>query len=295
MLEDATYIEANGGTYHRVSIRTGIPMPTWKRYYEGVPATKSTYAQVDEPIGMAENRSQVDEDLVNHSGNPGRIRLHEASGILEGFSQSFTQTSLYGDVSSSPAKFNGILPRYSSMTDPSGENIVDAGGTGSDNASILLVTWHPRFTYMIYPKGSKAGLDRRDLGVQQVTTGDTPPRRLSMFEEIFKQQGGLVVQDWRGNVRIANIDKSLLVSQAGAPAILELMIAAVDKLPPAAIGARQVFYVPRVVSTMLRIQAMKQSNVNLYVGGEEGKPKTMFDGIPIKKLDQMNVDEARVV
>jgi hypothetical protein len=292
ILMDATFQEANGGTYHRHTQRVGIPAPTWRRYYEGVAPSKSTYAQLDEPIGMMENRSVVDEDLVKHSGNPAQVRLNEAVGILEGFNQDFAQTLLYGSVATSPAKFNGILPRYASLAAASGENIVDAGGTGTDNASILLVTWSPRHTFCVYPKGSQAGLQRQDLGVQQITTSDSPPRRYSAFEEIFKQQVGCVVRDWRGNVRIANIDKSALVAQSGAAALLELMAAAVDKLPSG--GGRRAFYVPRTVKTMLRIQCMKQSNVYLTVGNEEGKPKLMFDGIPIRKVDQMQADEARV-
>lgn len=294
ILLDATFMEANNGTSHRHSQRTGIPEPTWRRYYEGVAPTKSTYAQLDEPIGMMENRSVVDEDLLKHSGNPAQTRLIEAVGILEGFNQTFAQTLLYGSVSTSPAKFNGIMPRYSSLSAASGDNIVDGGGTGTDNASILLVTWSPRHTFCVYPKGSRAGLERQDLGVQQITTADSPPRRYSAYEEIFKQQVGCVVRDWRGNVRIANIDKSALVAQSGAAALLELMAAAVDKLPSGAMGARHAFYVPRVVKTMLRIQCMKQSNVYLTVGNEEGRPKIMFDGIPIRKVDQMAADEARV-
>lgn len=292
ILLDATFMEANGGTYHRHSQRTGIPEPTWRRYYEGVSPSKSTYAQLDEPIGMMENRSVVDEDLVKHSGNPNQVRLIEAAGIIEGFSQTFARTLLYGDVSTSPGKFNGILPRYASLSAASGENIIDAGGSGSDNASILLVSWSPRHTFCVYPRGSTAGLERQDLGVQQITTSDSPPRRYSAYEEIFKQQVGCVVRDWRGNVRIANIDKSALVAQSGAAAILELMAAAVDKLPSG--GARHAFYVPRVVKTMLRIQCMKQTNVYLTVGQEEGRPKLSFDGIPIRKVDQMAADEARV-
>ncbi len=294
LLQDATFIEANNMTSHRHTQRTGIPEPTWRRYYEGVAPTKSTYAQLDEPIGMMENRSVVDEDLVKHSGNPQQVRLIEAVGILEGFNQTLAQTALYGSVATSPAKFNGILPRYSSLSAASGENIIDAGGTGSDNTSILLVTWSPRHTFFVYPKGSQAGLSRQDLGVQQVTTSDSPPRRYSAYEEIFKQQVGLVVRDWRGNVRIANIDKSNLVAQSSAADILALMTAAVHKLPSGAMGARRAFYVNRTVMTMLDIQAQSKSNVYLNVGEEEGRAKVSFRGIPIRLVDQLSADESRV-
>lgn len=288
---DGTFIEANGATFHRHTIRTGIPEPTWKRYYQGVQPTKSGYVTVDEPIGMAENFSQVDPDLLAHSGNPSLVRLHEATGILMGFNQSMESVSLYGSVSSNPTKFNGVLPRYSSLSAASGENIIDAGGTGSDNASILLMTWSPLHSFFLYPKGSKAGLERIDRGEQPVTESDGSKRYV--VEEQFKQHIGFAVRDWRGNVRIANIDKSLLKGQSGAPAILELMAAAVDKLPTTA-GARHAFYMPRLVSTMLRIQCMKQTNVYLTMGNEESKRKVMFDGIPIRRCDQMSADEARV-
>lgn len=294
ILADATFLEANNSTSHRHSQRTGIPAPTWRRYYEGVAPTKSTYAQLDEPIGMMENRSVVDSDLLKHSGDPSRVRLIEAQGILEGFNQDFAQTLLYGSVATSPARFNGILGRYSSLSAASGENIIDAGGTGSDNASILLVTWSPRHTFCVYPKGSTAGLERQDLGEQQITTSDSPPRRYSAFEEIFKQSVGCVVRDWRGNVRIANIDKSALTSQVGAAALIDLMIAATDKLPSSAMGARRAFYVPRPVMTMLRIQARKDANVRLTVDTVSGKKMLEFDGIPIRKVDQMAADEVRI-
>lgn len=294
MYEDIVWEEANGGTYHRHSQRTGIPEPTWRRYYEGVSPTKSTYAQLDEPIGMMENRSVVDEDLVKHSGNPGRVRLLEAKGIIEGFDQAFTETLLYGDVATAPAKFNGVMSRYDALVSSaaSGENVIDAGGTGSDNASILVVKWASGKVFGIYPRGTPVGLQRQDLGVQQITTSDSPPRRYSAYEEIFKWQCGLVVQDWRNIVRIANIDKSALVAQSGAAALLELLAIAVDKLPAG--DGRTVIYMNRTLRSMLRIQTMKQSNVHLMVGGEEGRKKLMFDEIPIRIVDMMQADEARV-
>jgi hypothetical protein len=118
--------------------------------------------------------------------------------------------------------------------------------------------------------------------------------RRAVLEEQFKQHVGMCVRDWRGNIRIANIDRSLLIAQSGAPAILELLAAAVDKFPSTGGSGRRAIYMPRLIKTMLRIQCMKQSNVYLTVGNEEGKPKLMFDGIPIRKVDQMAADEARV-
>jgi hypothetical protein len=293
ILMDMSWEEANGGTFHRSSVRTGIPEPTFRRFYEGVTPSKSTYAQIDEPLGMMENRSTVDAKLLDMSPNKERVRMNEAIGILEGFNQAFTQTLLYGDVGTSPAKFNGFLPRFDSLSASSGENIVDGGGTGTDNASILLVNWSPRTVFGVFPRGSKAGLSREDLGRQEVLDTASPGRRFTAYEEKFQWDCGLVVRDWRHVVRIPNIDKSALVAQSGAAAILELLAAAVDKLP-SSMGGRPAIYMPRTVKTMLRIQCMKQSNVYLTLGQEEGRPKLMFDGIPIRKVDQMQADEARI-
>ena len=294
-MDEATYLEANGGTYHRTSIRTGLPDPTWVQYYQGVQPGKSSYAQVDEPIGSMEARSQVDQRLLKNSGNPGQIRLIESQGHLEGMSQSLVDTALYGSVATSPSKFNGIMPRYSSLSAASGENIIDAGGTSTDNASILLINWSPRTVFFTYPQGSSAGVKREDIGVNhQAIPPDGSSGVFTAEEEKFMQDCGLVVKDWRHIVRAANIDVSNLIAESSAADILKLMAIMVDKLPSLD-GGRLAFYVPRVVSTMLRIQTMSKNNVYLTVGGEEGKRKTHFDGIPINKVDKMRITEDRVV
>lgn len=293
-LDEATWMEANGGTYHRSAIRTGIPDPTWRSYYQGVQPTKSSYAQVDEPIGMMEARSQVDVDVLAHSGNPGQVRLIEAQGHLEGMSQALVDTALYGSVSTSPQKFNGVMPRYNSLSSASGENIIDAEGESTDNCSILLVGWSPRTVFFTYPQGSAAGIKREDLGVNhQADPPDGSSGKFSAAEEKFTQKAGLVVKDWRYIARAANIDVSNLTGETSAADILKLMAAMVDKLPSLS-AVRLAFYVPRVVSTMLRIQCMSRANVYLTVGQEEGKKKTHFDGIPINMVDKMRITEDRV-
>lgn len=293
ILQDIPWIEANGGTYHRSTIRVGVPEVAFRMFYQGVAPVKTEKMQVDEPIGMMEARSVVDAKELDMSPNPGQTRTNEMQGIMEGFNQTFVQTLLYASASTSPAKFNGIMSRYSSTTAASGENIVLGGGTGSDNASILLVNWGPRYVCGIYPRGSRPGIIREDNGKQEVLDDSTPARRYTVYEDKLQWDCGVLVKDWRHVVRAPNIDKSNLVAQSGAAAILEIMAAMVDKLP-ASEGGKPVFYVNRTLSTMLRIQAMKQTNVYLTVGNEEGRRKTAFDGVPIRKLDMMQADEALV-
>lgn len=294
LADNATYMEANGGTYHRSSQRTGLPLPTWRMFYQGVLPSKSTYAQVDEPIGMMEARAQIDQKLAEMATDVASFRLIEARGHLEGMTQSLVATALYGSVATSPGKFNGIMPRYSSLSAPSGENIIDAGGTGSDNTSILIVNWSPSTVFFTYPKGSMAGIQRKDLGVNdQADPPDGSSGKFSAYEEIFRQDVGLVVKDWRHIVRIANIDVSNLTGMSNAAPILKLLAIALDKFP-ATSGGRMVIYTNRTLSSMLRIQTMDQANVQVPPGQEEGRRKTTFDGIPIVKLDQLLNTETRV-
>lgn len=292
IIMDATYQEANGGTFHRSSIRTGIPEPTWRKFYQGVAPSKSSYAQVDEPLGMMEARSQVDKDLADMSANPGQFRLLEAGGHIEGMNQSFAATAFYGSVATSPAKFNGLAPRFNSLAAASGENIIDAGGTSTDNTSLWLIGWSPRTAFFTYPRGTQAGLQRQDLGTNDHAR-DEDGNEYSAYEEKFTWKCGLVVRDWRYVVRAANIDKSNLVDETSAADILKLMTAMSHKVPSLS-GPRFAFYVNRTVMTMLDIQAQNKSNVYLTVGQEEGQAKVSFRGIPIRKVDQLLNSEDRV-
>lgn len=200
---------------------------------------------------------------------------------------------MYGNQATAPQKFNGFMPRLNDHTTAlSKENIVDAGGTGTDNTSILLVGWSPRTVFGIFPKGSAAGLQRKDNGEQEVL--DASNNRYTALEEKFTWDAGLVVKDWRYVVRIANIDVSNLTGETSATDILKAMTIAVHK-PPSLNGARWAMYMNNTVLTMLDIQAQNKTNVYLTVGNEEGNYKTAFRGIPLRRVDQMLNTEARVV
>ena len=294
MLMDAVWKEANGPTYHRTTIRTGLPSATWRQFYQGVAPSKSTTAQVDETVGMLEARSYVDKDLAELEGDLAAFRLSEAAPFVEAMNQEVQDTIIYGNVSTNPEEFNGLAPRYNSLSAASGENIVDAGGTSTDNTSIWLLGWGDNTIFGAFPKGSQAGLKHEDLGIDHHTPdGQTPTRYFSAYHDKWEWKAGLVVKDWRYGVRIANIDKSNLVDESSAADILKVMTIAVHKVPQIT-AVRPAFYVNRTVMTMLDIQAQSKSNVYLNVGEEEGRKKVSFRGIPIRMCDKIHNAEARV-
>ncbi len=309
ILMDMRWKEGNLPTGHRTTVRTGIPTPTWRKLYKGVPPSKSTRAQVDDTCGMLEARNEVDVDLVNLNGDASQFRLDEAQGEIEGMNQAMALALFYGDQSVNPERITGLSPRYSSLTAQSGANILDAGGTGSDNTSIWLVIWGDNTMTGIIPKGSKAGLEHKDLG--EIDAFDENQNRYRALADLWKWKCGLSVRDWRYAVRIANIDVSDLAGQTGTQAptaattIIKLMTRAFFRIPQMGMGTA-VFYANRRVKEFLAVAAQDKNNSVLTVEqatnqfgtvspGSANNGTLRFLGVPIRTVDQLLNTEARVV
>jgi hypothetical protein len=294
VIPDVPFAEGNLPTGHRATIRTGLPQIYFRRLNQGVPTSKSTTAQVDETTCMMEGRGQIDRDLAMLNGNTAEFRASENMPFLEAMGQAFAAKLFYGNVGTQPETFSGLATRYSDKTNAlNKENIIDAGGAQTDNTSIWLIGWGEQTVFGIYPKGSVAGLQHEDLGLEDAF--DANQNRFRAVMDWYQWKCGLVVKDWRFAVRICNIDVSNLQSQANQADILELMAVAVDKIPKEQTSAKLCFYANRTVKTILRIQCMNRPNVYLTMGTEESRPKLSFDGHPIKLVDQILNNEARVI
>lgn len=303
--EDMTWVEGNLLTGHRFSIRTGLPAPTWRRLYQGVQPTKSTRAQVTASTGMLEDYSEVDKALVDLNGNTVRFRMQEDAAHVEGFNQTVARSLVYESEDNTPEAITGLMPHYNATPGGAGvgQNIIDAGGTGTDNASIILIGWAPNTIYGIFPKGSKAGLSVKDHGevtANAKTADGSQNGYYQAYRTHYRWDLGLVVQDYRYAVRIANIDRSLLgadptVSGYTGANLPNLMFEAMEYLPSME-NCRPVFYMDRSIKTKLRQQlpnVVKNSTLQIMEVG--GKKVDSFQEVPIRRMDQMRADEARVV
>lgn len=294
ILDDMTMIEANGFAEHKTTVRSGLPDATWRKLNYGVQPSKSRTVQVKDAMGMLEAYAEVDKALSDLNGNSAAWRLSEDRAFIEGMNQSMATTLFYGDSSLDPEKFTGLTPRYNSLSAENGINIVDAGGTGNDNASVWLVVWGPNTCHGIYPKGSPAGLQSRDLGEHTLT--DANGGRYQGLRTHYKWDNGLTLRDWRYVVRIANIDVSDLTKNASAGAdLIDLMTQAVELIPNTGLG-RPVFYMPRKIRSFLRRQITnKVAASTLTMEEVSGKKVVAFDGIPCRRTDALLLTEARVV
>ena len=300
MMADMTWQTGNLVDGHQVTIRTGIPDPTWRKFNQGIQPTKSSTAQVKYGTGMLRQLAEVDEELAALNGNSAAWRLQEERPAIEGLNQEIQETLLFGNEKTEPEAFTGFSPYYNSITAESGDNIIDAGGTGSDNTSIWLVVWGSNSVYGIVPKGSVGGLQIEDAGTQWLENVSTPSGgsngRMKVLRTYYKWDVGLAMVDWRFTVRIANIDKSLLTKDAATGADLpDLMHTAMERIPNLSMG-RPAFYMSRDTRTMLRKQLTHaRSMSDLSVEEVGGLRTTMFQGIvPLRRVDVLASDEARV-
>lgn len=297
ILEDMLYVEGNLPTGHRTSVRTGLPTVAWRLLNQGIQPSKSSTAQIDEQCGLLEAYSEVDQEVAELNGNVNAFRLSEGSAFLEAMNQEMASTLFYGNSSLAPEEFTGLSVRYSDLGAANGENIVDGGGSGSDNTSIWLVCWGDRTVCGIYPKGSSAGLNHEDLGLVTIQDANgIAGARLRAYQDHWKWKSGVALKDWRYAVRIANIDVSNLVTKSSAADLVDLMIRAIHRLPNMSMG-RCAFYMNRSVIQMLDIQRRDdvQTGGQLKYAEVDGKLIPHFRGIPIRKVDALLETEARVV
>lgn len=296
-LDDIPWMEANSTNGHRLATRTGLPASTWRKLNGGVLPTKSTYADVTESMGSLTQLGLADRKLVQLSNNPTQARLNESIGHITGMNHDFMQALFYGDTSLNPEQFLGLSPRYSDIgagAPENAENIIDAGGTGTDNTSIWIVGWGSEGVMGIYPKGSRGGLIHEDRGEDLIVAPDGVGM-LPMYRDWFEWDCGIAVKNWGNVVRIANVDVSDLSATGATGAKLsDLLIQGIERLDNRS-AVRPVIYANRNISTILRQQIVNKSNVFLSIEEIAGRKVTAFDGIPFRRVDRLLTTEARIV
>jgi hypothetical protein len=302
ILDDMLFKEGNLPTGEQTTIRTGLPSVYYRLMNQGVPKSKSTTAQITENAATLHARAEVDQEVAELNGNVNQFRMDENIAFVEAMSQQMAETLIYGSAAN-PEEFVGLSNRYNSLSDPNAQNILDAGGTSSDNSSIWLVGWGQRTIHGVFPKGSKAGMSHEDLGLGDAF--DSNNDRFRAYMDHWKWANGLVVKDWRYGVRIPNIDISDLVGQTGtqaltaATSIIKLMSRAIDRLPSQS-GISPSFYVNRTVASHLRLIGLEKSSSAVTVEPAinqfgESIFTLRFLGIPVRIVDRLTEAEAQVV
>lgn len=296
ILEDAIAVECNKGTTHLHTVRTGLPSVAWGKLYQGIAQSKSGKAQVEDTTGFVEGLSTVDERLLELSTDEGAVRLSEAMSFIEAMNQEVATKMFYGNTAADPEEFMGLAPRFNDLSAPNGNQIIDAGGTGSDNTSLWFVTWGDNQCQLLYPKGTVAGVQREDKGSQRVLDGSGNPYFAK--EELFTWHVGLAVKDWRYVARVANIDLSDM--QGGSVKLYNFLRNAYYKLQSRRVaGGKMAIYCNRDVLEALDALATNAGTTDSFVRLKhteiQGEEVLTYRGIPIRESDAILNNEARVI
>ena len=320
LMQYLPWIEGNLPTGHKASVRAGLPTVQFRRFYQGVAVSKSDRAIIEDTCAMQSGRSEVDCDLADLNGDAAAFRLSEAISFIEAQTQAAAVAFMYGDASTNKDGITGLTPRYNSLSASvnTSANIIDSGGTGSDNTSVWLLVLGPETITGIFPKGSKAGLVHKDLGEIDAFDNQTPPARYRAYAETWDWKFGLHVKDWRYAVRIANIDVSDLIARTGtqaltaSTALLYTMIDALNKIPSMGMGTA-VFLAGRTAKAALSKMAMDKSQnavrfsealdqFGKVAPGSVGGTGTglvggqlLFQSVPVLTVDKISSAETRVV
>jgi len=302
ILDDIPMVEGNLPTGHMFSKQTSKPTPYFRLLNEGIVPQKATTGQVTESCAIMENRNQIDKDVAELNGNTVAFRASQDRPMIEGFSDLLAYTLFNGDVSANPEQFNGLTSRYFSLgsTYQTYGQLISAGGLGSDNTSIYLVGWSTDTVFGIYPKGSKAGLQYEDLGLQEVTSDSTTYARMRAYESWMQWKIGLCIRDYRYVIRICNIDVSNLLTATdgtdNSANVLKYMSQALDLLPPGG-NIMPAFYMNNQTRSMLRVKLLGKTNLSLSLDDVTspsvvGRKQLSFYGVPCRRVDVLAITNA---
>jgi hypothetical protein len=297
-IDDIPWVECNLETGHQISLRTGLPSAQWRSLNQGVAITKTDVATYTESTGMIEDRAEVD---VDSPGNLAALRLSEEAGKVEMMTQEFSRALFYESTFDNADRIHGLSARYGGTTGYTSSSYVLKGTNAGVNArSIWLLNWQPGKVYGIYPKNSKAGLFRKDLGEIDCFDGQTPSRKFRGLATKLQWKCGVAVEDYRTSVRFQwdPDDANFADSAKNMYLTLQAMLGTVF-----AIASNARFYMDRTSFNKLTAQ-LASNNVDFlkYVtlttrtdsgaAGPVGVLLPHFLGVPIRITDALVAETA---
>jgi hypothetical protein len=301
-LSDISWKTANDGTQNIAYLRTKLPTASLLSVGGGVPLDKSNVSQITDITSRIGVASEISKRIADLNGNSAQQRALEAKAMLEALNQKAMNLWFYGNATTGipttpdPLAFDGLSKRYGLLSGGNAEQIIDAGGTSTDNSSIWMVVNGPKTVSGLVPLGAGVGIKHTPVnGGVAVSKTLSSGNIDEVYQDIWEWHCGQVVEDWRGAVRICNIDISNLVSEAGAADLIKLMIKGQHRLEPVEGMGKPVIYVSRTVAQMLDIQALNKQAGNVTAETVDGKRKLSFRGYQIRTIHQLLDTESRVV
>lgn len=284
------WVECNDGDGHRTTIRTGLPVPTWRQLYGGVQPTKSETRQVRDTTGIMHAYAEVDVDLVESNGNSAGWLLSENSAFIAGMNEEFMQTFFYGDEKTEQEAFTGVSPRYNSTSAENKNNVIKHA-TGTPDTSMWVLGFGPQALHGVYPKGYTMGLKENYKGVTTIEDADGSGGRMEAHRTHYRWACGASLRDWRTCGRI-QVDYSALVKDAATGADLYDELSKMLTRTRRGMVTTKVIVCNEGVMEFLRLQA-KYGTQNSTLSRTElaGREVESINGYPVLLCDALRYDE----
>jgi hypothetical protein len=201
-LDVLPWMEGNLATGHQIKqTATHLAQASWRQINRGVTNDKTDVNTFTETCGRLEREIPIDEALVELNGGSAYMMKETRMGI-EGIGQQLMTALLYESPLDNPERILGLTPRFPATSgfDTSGQ--VKAGTNAGTNAHSLWILTPGEHLHGIFPKGTKAGLEVIDRGVQRFADAQSPAKYFYGPAQSLVWRVGLVVDDYRYLVRI---------------------------------------------------------------------------------------------
>ncbi len=301
IVQDATWIECNNGTYHEDTRILSEPTGDERIYDMGVAREAGRTEKVIEPTCMLDGLSVVDAAKLRHTPDELAARLMEDQFFFRGMSKTFASRLFDGSRSTDPTQINGINNRSDYNALSSDYTYDNAGGAASATAnktSIYIVQWGFKKANLIYPRndpnaGTEFGIKMEDFGKDLVTDANASTKQFPAWRTWFENHFGIFIHDPRCLKRIVNISTTNIDNVDDFSFDEDYLIDAVVDLEYDGDGA--VIYCNRTVMGQIWKRAKDKSNVNFTIqDGPFGKPIPAFQMIPIKRVDKITSTQSTV-
>ena len=254
-IQHGVWKQANDMMSNVESQRYSLPTGTWRQFNQTVTAQIGRRKQIRDSIGMLSDYFKLDKDLVDIQPDPMQYRMDEVVGGMEGLSQTWATQLWYGNTAANLAAWTGLAPRMAALNSTT---IQGCSGTGAALTSMYIVMWDMDTVFMVYPRGSEAWLNHRDLGeqtMQLTNSGNTDVSMMQVYMDYFEWNGGLVVKDPLAVGRVCNIIPTGNVSQWSDDVFIRVITQMRNS------GGGGMAYVTRNVKAQLLIAIKDKGNV----------------------------------
>lgn len=288
VLMDMVWVPANNLYSHVHNRRLSLPDGTWRKLYQGASNEASHTKQIVENVGRLESWSKIDEMVLSGiMGDRQQFRTTEDDAFIMGLGQTFVETLVGGDTTSTPEKFDGWRVRTSST----GTMVVSCGGSGADTTSVFIVQWGENMVHGIFlpdlghpSQGTPVSM--QDRGLDAIESSDTV---YDAYRTKFTLTAGLAVHDDRCLARLVSIEDDAAGANIIEP---DYFVQVLNEMLQRGRGSYA--YCHQMVLTQLDILAMDKANVLYNIGNLWGEPVTRFRTTPIRHVESIGITETGI-